>query len=203
MSINATLPGGTPAPSSPAGAAAEPVIKRVDRGAPKRPLSTDDFVDGALAAMASEEPENEPTPAPKQSKPKTPPKRAAEEPSEEPDEGDEGDDEETELPDAAEADEDDGDGDGRGTQENPYKLADLPKDKYIEIKVDGEKKVVKLEELASGYIAEKTFKQRLTRTQQIAQQAEQGTRAANTYVQRARESLNELLSEPDKFYGWM
>lgn len=93
--------------------------------------------------------------------------------------------------------------DGRGQKDVPFKLTDLPEDRYIEIKIDGEKEVVSLRELASGHIRRRAFN-KFTNTAQAAIEEARGyaERAVNER-QSIRQSLQNFLSDPVKMLDFM
>ncbi len=111
---------------------------------------------------------------------------------------DEGDEEE-----AQEASDEDGvEHDPRGSKEEPFKVKDLPADKFIELKVDGEKVVVSLKELASGYIREQTFGQRITKTQQLAQEAQAHAQKFQEERHQLRSATREFLGDADQLFDY-
>lgn len=86
----------------------------------------------------------------------------------------------------------------RGSQDDPYTVKDLPADKYIELKVDGETRTVSLAEMAKGYIREETFHQRVGKVQQQAQDALDGAKKAQEMRARTRENLRAFVEDPDE-----
>lgn len=171
----------------------------------------DPFVDAALDFLSNEgASENDNGTAP--TKPvKKPPKKAPE-PKPEPDDGepDDGEEEEDESAkdapgpgDEGEGDEDEGEPeDTRGSKEEPFSIKDLPKDKYIELKVDGEKLTVSLEEMAQGYVREQTFSRRINKTKMMADQAQALYTHVNDVQTRLRTELHEFLHDADELYNF-
>lgn len=92
--------------------------------------------------------------------------------------------------------------DERGSKEEPFTVKDLPADRFIELKVDGEKVVVPLSELARGYISEKTFNQRITKTKQLADEATQHLTRLKETETSLREATRTLLSDPEELLGY-
>lgn len=107
-----------------------------------------------------------------------------------------------EEPDAEQEDEaaheDDVEHDTRGSKEEPFSVKDLPEDKFIELKVDGEKTVVSLKELANGYIREDTFNRRINRTKQLADEAQAHAKQLTETREQLRAATREFLHDPDQ-----
>lgn len=117
----------------------------------------------------------------------------------------------TQVPDDEELDDDDENDDEyespedvplRGSQTEPFKVKDLPSDKYIEIKVDGEKQVVALSELAAGYIREAAFNQRVNKTKELSDQAEAAVKQAHEMQARVRDEFRSFVRDPDQIYDF-
>jgi hypothetical protein len=173
-------------------------------GAAQPKSGTDALIDSALDFLSNEGPAND-TVAPE--KPRTKPKAPEREPREpeQPEEGDEGIGGE----DAPEGDaEGDGDEEGaeegheRGSKDDPFSVKDLPKDKFIEIKVDGEKTTVSLSELADGYIREKTFSARITRTKRLADEAQAMLTQASELPKRLQSEFQAFIKDHDQIYDF-
>lgn len=146
-------------------------------------------------------PEEAVEPAPGSPQPRQAP---AKKPREEVPEEDEGD-----VPDAAAAfDGDEGEGDEgehepestRGTQEDPYSVKELPDDRYIEIKVDGEKKAVSLREMAEGYTRTEAFNKRVNQTQLLTKQAQEVIAQASAFPQKFQQQFREFTQDPQQIY---
>lgn len=88
------------------------------------------------------------------------------------------------------------DDDTRGTEAEPFSVKDLPSDRFIELKVDGEKLVVPLSELASGYIREQTFSRRINQTKQLTERAMQMAQAAQQFPEKLRQQFKQWTSDP-------
>lgn len=175
--------------------------------APQRPASkTDALVDSALDFLSSEKPANDNAqargrgPNEKPAQPKGPDRA---EPDDEvgdevPGEDDPGAEEpETDSEDDASEEDEHG---TKGSKEDPYSVKDLPKDKFIALKVDGEKTVVSLAELADGYIREKTFSTRINATKQAADRAEALVAKAVEYPKRLKEEFQTFIGDPEQIY---
>jgi hypothetical protein len=173
----------------------------------KSPSSkTDALIDSALDFLSTEKPSNDNAQVERE-----PGKKKPAEPRR-PDENEPDGDAEQEVPgedDAgAEDPEDRGDGEEadesehgtKGSKEDPYAVKDLPKDKFISLKVDGEKTVVSLAELADGYIRERTFSTRINKTKQMADQAQELAQKAVEYPKRLREEFQSFVTDPDQIY---
>ncbi len=90
----------------------------------------------------------------------------------------------------------------RGSKDEPFKVKDLPADKFIELKVDGEKTVVSLKELANGYIREQTFGQRINKTKALADEATAHLQKLNETREQLRSATREFLQNPDDLYEY-
>lgn len=175
----------------------------VTNGAAQPARGTDSFVDSALEALGdlagpdndNARPSGKPRPEPKS-----------------PD-GEDGDTEVEEPlgPDAEDEDDEHGEQDTgedaeahdpRGSKDEPFSVKDLPSDKYIELKVDGEKTVVSLSELAAGYIRESTFSQRINRTKALADEAQAHLTRAKETQTSVREALREFVTDPQQLYDY-
>jgi hypothetical protein len=180
-------------------------------GAGPRPGSTDALVDAAMDALddfgpspaAREKPEND------NARKQPARKREADPAGDERDDGEEQpfadpehEEEEGEEPDAAEEGAEEEEHDSRGSKEEPFTVKDLPKDKYIELKVDGEKVTVSFDEMASGYIREQTFTRRVNKTKMLADEAQSMVQKARDTQERVRSELRTFLSDPDEIYNF-
>lgn len=169
--------------------------------------TSDALIDSALDFLSSESPANDNAGKPKKEpppKPRRPDKREDEGGEEEeivlPD--DAGDDDAEEEGDEGAAQEADEEEHERGSDENPFTVKDLPKDKKIELKVDGEKIKVSLAELADGYIRERTFSARINRTKALTDEAEQLVKRASDDRQRLREEFQGFIQDPEQIYDF-
>lgn len=172
-----------------------------------RPGSTDALVDAALDALSSEEAANDNKAAKKvrgDRKAERAPEPADEVegdgplvgdgPGEEQEEEGEG-----EAPDESAQEQDH---DSRGSKEEPFTVKDLPEDRFIKVKVDGEEAVIPLSELASGYIREQTFTRRVNKTQLLANEAQQMVAKARETQERVRQELESFLYDPDEIFDF-
>ncbi len=172
-------------------------------GGKPSPRSTDSFVDAALDAMAAEE-------EPQQKRPRKEVRRDAEadeardEGEGEQDgvadavDGEEGGEEEAEAP--AEGAEEEHD--TRGSKQEPFSVKDLPADKYIEVKVDGEKLVIPLSELPAGYIRQETFSRWANKTKLLADEAQGMVTKAKETESKVRDAVRELLGDPEGLFEY-
>lgn len=92
---------------------------------------------------------------------------------------------------------------GKGQKETPYAIADLPEDRFIEIKVDGEKEIVSLRELASGHIRRRAFNKFTNRATAAIEEARGYAETAVNERRSVRESLQNFLSDPAKMLDFM
>jgi hypothetical protein len=112
-------------------------------------------------------------------------------------EGDEGEQQQTTE------DEDDGEEhDARGSKDEPFTVKDLPANKFIELKVDGEKTVVSFKELATGYIREQTFSQRINKTKELTDEATAHAQRFQEERQQLRTATREFLQDADQLYEY-
>lgn len=167
-----------------------------------RPGSTESFVDAALDALSDLPADNDNAEQPR-GKRKAP---QADEPGDEREDdavaepGDE--DAEGEEGYAEEETADESEHESRGSKDDPYTVKDLPKDKFIEVKVDGEKAVISFDELASGYIREQTFNKRVNKTKILADEAEAMISKARATQQQVRDELRAFLHDPDQLFDF-
>ncbi len=89
-----------------------------------------------------------------------------------------------------------------GTKDNPFTVKDLPKHLFIELKIDGEKVKVPLDELAGGYVREQTFHRRLNQTKQLSDRAEQLAKRAGETEEKLRTELRTFLRDPEELYEY-
>lgn len=183
-----------------------------------REMSNDDLANDVMSALADETFATKP--------PKGPKKRAEQEPEYEepverirkqPDSVDEPGDEEDESD-----PEDEGDYDGGeapedadvddsaheakptiGTREKPYPAKDLPTDRFVQLKIDGEEVVVDFAECARGYIGWAATTKRLNAAKDLTAKAEQVITEANEFRQGISQQLNELFDKPEKLYEYL
>lgn len=180
-----------------------------DNGGGSARRTSDSFVDAAMDAMSALGAPAEDQPQEQRARKQV--RRDQEAPETDPGaEGDEqdalGEPEETEQGDEqgdaeSEAAQEE-DHDLRGSKDEPFTVKDLPGDKFIELKVDGEKVVVPLDELASGYIREATFTKWANKTKMLASEAEGMIAKARETKERVREELRSLLYNPDQLYDF-
>jgi hypothetical protein len=155
-------------------------------------VSIDGLVDGAMEAMEADgvdleglEGIQEPAGATKAAKAKEAPATVPDEVLE-PAEGDE-----LEL----EAEED-----TRGTKAEPLSIKDLPDDRFIKLKINGEEAVVSLRELADGHIREATFRQKAGEAKTVVEQATRIAQQAKQGRETDRATINALLQDPERLF---
>lgn len=175
--------------------------------------SSDPFVDSAMDALS----ELGNKPANDNAEPPRARRRSLDEQRPEPEgpgteEGDEG--EEQPVPGGEPPEDDEGEAaeetdgedeeahDTRGSKEEPFTVKDLPADKFIELKVDGEKKVVSLAELASGYIGQQTINQRLNQTKKLTDEAHALAAKAKEERTTVKRALADFLKDPDQLFEY-
>lgn len=215
-----------------------PVIdpKRGARGSHR--LNSDNFMDGfdglaeeAVAELTGEEPAKPAKPAKERARPqlerpdKARARRAEPEPEpddEPPDEDDDEQQEAAELDDEQRPDDEDDeqrpeeDEDeapllppGKGSRENPLTLKDLPKDKFLKVKIDGKTTLVNLAEAVEGaYMRPESYhrlsnsvKAELERGQQVATQAVEAyealTRDYDAWIKDPEMVLDTFLNQEE------
>ena len=91
----------------------------------------------------------------------------------------------------------------KGLKDAPYSITDLPEDRFIEIKVDGEREVVSLRELASGHIRRRAFNKFTNQATSAVEEARGYAEAAIRERQNVRQSLNTFLTDPKKMLDFM
>lgn len=179
---------------------------------PQRPApqnSTDKLIESTLDFLEHEQADNDRAQRPPKKTPPEPRREPEEEPSEPaaepsptgpiPDDEDEGDEDDDENDDEYEAPESDG---GRGSKQAPFQVKDLPADKYIALKIDGEKQVIPLSEMAAGYIREQTFNQRVNKIKSLSDQAEAAIKEGRAMQDRTREEFRSFIRDPDQIYDF-
>lgn len=160
--------------------------------------TTDQMIDDALGFLSDSTPENDNQKPPG----RKPPTKKPPEPEPQPDEEvplepvAPGDDEPDVEP------EDEPEDTGQGSRDEPFTIKDLPDNKFIELKVDGEKTVVSLQELASGYIREKTFSARINKTQYLTNQAQAALGKAKEVQDRVRTEFQAFVRDPDQIFDF-
>jgi hypothetical protein len=82
----------------------------------------------------------------------------------------------------------------RGTEDKPYGVNDLPSDRFVKLKIDGQETTLPMRELADGYIRKQTFDVNLSKAKQTIQDAE---RIARGHL----EERNKLRGDLDAFLG--
>lgn len=92
---------------------------------------------------------------------------------------------------------------GKGQKDLPFAIADLPEDRFVEIKVDGEKEVVSLRELAAGHIRRRAFNKFTNRANAAIEEAKGYAETAINERRSVRESLQNFLTDPAKMLEFM
>lgn len=82
----------------------------------------------------------------------------------------------------------------RGTEDKPYTVNDLPADRFLKLKVDGQETTLPLREVADGYIRKQTMDVNISRAKQVMQDAE---RIAKGHI----EERTKLRGDLDAFLG--
>ncbi len=88
-----------------------------------------------------------------------------------------------------------------GTRKKPYTRDDLPEDRFIEVKVDGQKQVVPLRELVDGYAGQKAIQQRLERIGLEKQAMTREVEGAREEVKKTNDHFRSILNDPDELYA--
>ncbi len=170
-------------------------------GGKPSPRSTESFVDAALDAM-NEQPQQQR--ARKEVRRDAEADEARDKGEPEQDgvadavDGEEGSEEEAEAP--AEGAEEEHD--LRGSKQEPFSVKDLPSDKFIEVKVDGEKLVIPLSELPAGYIRQETFSRWANKTKLLADEAQGLIQKAAETKEQVRSAVRELLSDAEGLFDY-
>lgn len=196
------------------------VIEPVPQPAPSGRRTSESIADDVMNFLAEEQP------APKPAKEPKPKKSVAEQPVQEPARGPR----EVTLPDSEEEEDegDDGVGDAADgnadpepdeqvdeadvhadepikghSREHPFPAKELPKDRFVELTVDGEKTVVDMAELARGYIGFQTTQRRLTAASELSKRAEAEIQNAEQSRIRVRENLEALFDDDQQLFDFM
>lgn len=91
----------------------------------------------------------------------------------------------------------------KGEKDAPYGVNDLPEDRFIEIKVDGQKEVVSLRELARGHIRQKAFDRFTSQARAAQDQAQQVAQQAVQWQETSRQALDSFLTDPKRFFTFV
>ncbi len=178
-------------------------VERVERG-PSSPSksTTESLVDSALDALQEIGGPGEERPTRREKSPERhrPDAPAEDEQEEEalPGEGEDEAEEEGDEP----AHEHEVEEHERGSRSEPFSVKDLPEDRFIKLKIDGEEAVVSFKELAEGHIRQKTFDQRITRTKQLADEAQAHLVRLNETREQLRAATREFLYDPEQLYEY-
>ncbi len=172
---------------------------------PPRQSPTDKMIESALDFLGGEggdKPEKKPKPdaEPPDELPREAPlpKKADPDADDDLDDDDGDDDEAGELDDS----EDDEPESSRGSEADPFTIQDLPDNKFIELKVDGQKEKVSLKELASGYIRESTFNQRINKTKALADEAGALAEKAKGVQDHFRTEFTKWVNDSKSIYNF-
>lgn len=93
--------------------------------------------------------------------------------------------------------------DDKGTEDAPYSVKDLPEDRFVKVKVDGEERVLPLREMADGYIRKQTMDRGLSAAKQATADAE---RIAQTHIQertKLRADVDAFLSNDERMFTYL
>lgn len=162
--------------------------------------TSDALIESALDFLSSEGPSNDNAGKPPKQQPPKPKRPEKHEPDD-----DEGDDPVPDQDAPEQEAEDDGEGEAaqehtRGSKEDPFTVKDLPKDKFIELKVDGERTTVSLSELADGYIRQNTFSARINKTKALADEAQSMVQRAQHQQQRLQSEFRDWVGDEKQIY---
>lgn len=176
---------------------ADSPISNVTNGhaGPAPKSTTDQMIDDALGFLAETDPQKPPTKKPPAKKPQEEPQ-----PELEPEPDEEAPLEPAEPQPGEDEPEPDEEASTQGSRDEPFTIKDLPEDKYIEVKVDGEKVVVSLKEALSGYIREKTFSARINKTKMLTDQAQAYIGKAKQLQERVKTEFQSFVRDPDQIF---
>lgn len=87
-----------------------------------------------------------------------------------------------------------------GTKKKPYVRDDLPEDRFVKVKVDGQETVVSLRDLADGYAGQKAIQQRFERIALERQAMTREVESAKDEVKKTNDHFRAMLSDPEEFY---
>lgn len=92
----------------------------------------------------------------------------------------------------------------KGTREDPLTLKDLPEDKWLKVKVDGELQLVNLREALEGsYLRPQAFDRLLSKANRAKTEAESIARDAVEHQTRFRQGFDMWIRDPAKVFGMM
>jgi hypothetical protein len=88
----------------------------------------------------------------------------------------------------------------RGTEDKPYGVNDLPADKFVKLKIDGQETTLPMRELADGYIRKQTFDVNLSKAKQSIQDAERIARGHLEERTKLRGDLDAFLGDENRVF---
>lgn len=93
---------------------------------------------------------------------------------------------------------------GKGTREKPLTLKDLPEDRFLKLKVDGEIQLINLREAVEGsYMRPQAFDRLLSKANAAKDEATRIARDAVDHQQRFRDGFDQWIRDPAKVYAMM
>lgn len=87
-----------------------------------------------------------------------------------------------------------------GTKKKPYKREDMPEDRFVEVKANGEKHVVSLRELTDSWSGQKAIQQQLNKIGEERSRMERHVTEAKEEVKKNGAYFEDLISTPQKLY---
>jgi AcrR family transcriptional regulator len=90
----------------------------------------------------------------------------------------------------------------KGTKTDPFKVTDLPDDRFVQVKIDGKLETIPLRELGDGYIRDQTFRRAFNETRQATQHAEAIAQRAVEWQRETKAQIGQVMSNPDMLYDY-
>jgi hypothetical protein len=87
-----------------------------------------------------------------------------------------------------------------GTEKDPWKLSDIPEDKFVRVKIDGEWQTVPLKEAVSGGIRTQTLMRRVNEAQKVSEEFKQIAMQERERFQKSRAAIARDLGNPETLF---
>lgn len=91
----------------------------------------------------------------------------------------------------------------RGTEDKPYSINDLPADKFVKVKIDGQERTIPLREAADGYIRKQTMDAHVGKAQQLVADAQRIGKAAVERHKQTVANVNQLLGNAEHLFNYI
>ncbi len=89
---------------------------------------------------------------------------------------------------------------GKGTRDNPLTIKDLPEDRFVKVKVDGEEQTVDLRDAVNGYIRRQTFDKGISKANAAVQEATAMATKAVEERTMLRQNFDGFISDAERMF---